>query len=141
LGIAAMVLTIAQESEAAEKARMLIGRASQEVAALPVKQAIIDMVNTIMVYKFVNLSREEIDAMLGTKLEETRVVRDAQDEGAMRHARSLVLKLLTRKVGGISDHILNQLNLLSLEQLDTLGEALLEFDSITDLTNWLEERQ
>jgi predicted transposase YdaD len=38
------------------------------------------MVSTIMVYKFTNLSRQEIEAMLGTKLEETRVYREAREE-------------------------------------------------------------
>ncbi|BAB74047.1 hypothetical protein ACN23B_11790 [Anabaena sp. FACHB-709] len=36
---------------------------------------------TIMVYKFATLSREEIEAMLGLKLEETRVYREAKQEG------------------------------------------------------------
>jgi predicted transposase YdaD len=55
---------------AASTARMLIARARKEVSALPVKEGIIELISTIMVYTFTNLSREEIDAMLGTKLEE-----------------------------------------------------------------------
>jgi predicted transposase/invertase (TIGR01784 family) len=40
LGVAAMVLTIVKESEATAKAKMLIGRANQEVAALPMKRGL-----------------------------------------------------------------------------------------------------
>jgi predicted transposase/invertase (TIGR01784 family) len=137
LGVAAMVLTIVKESEAASTARMLIARAREEVSALPVKEGIIEMISTIMVYTFTNLSREEIDAMLGTKLEETRVVRDAIDEGAMRHAQSFVLRLLSRKFEVVPDRVLAQINTLTIEQLDSLGEALLDFASIDDLTAWL----
>jgi predicted transposase/invertase (TIGR01784 family) len=36
LGVASMVLTIVKEAEAAEKARMLIGRVNQEVSLLPI---------------------------------------------------------------------------------------------------------
>jgi predicted transposase YdaD len=90
LGVAAMVLTIVKESEAAEKARMLIGRANQEESALPMKQCIIEMISTIMVYKFTNLSRQEIDTMLGTKLEETRVFREAQED----KAKAIALNML-----------------------------------------------
>jgi predicted transposase/invertase (TIGR01784 family) len=90
LGVAAMVLTIVKESQAGEKARMLIGRANQEVADLPAKQGIIEMISTIVVYKFTNLSREEIDAMLGTKLEETRVFQEAQEE----KAKTIALNML-----------------------------------------------
>jgi predicted transposase YdaD len=80
LGVAAMVLTIAKESVAPEKARMLIKRVNEEVAALDVRQGIIEMISTIVVYKFTNLSRQEIDAMLGTKLEETRVYQETRAE-------------------------------------------------------------
>jgi predicted transposase/invertase (TIGR01784 family) len=81
LGVAAMVLTIVQESAAAAQARLLIGRANQELASLPLRQGIIEMVNTIISYKFTSLSRREIDAMLGTKFEETRVYQEAREEG------------------------------------------------------------
>ncbi|MGV0026019.1 Rpn family recombination-promoting nuclease/putative transposase [Phormidesmis priestleyi] len=90
LGVASMVLTIVDESVSAEKARMLIGRANQEVSSLPVRRSIIEMISTIMVYKFTNLSRQEIDAMLGTKLEETRVYREAQEEKAMAIAINML---------------------------------------------------
>jgi predicted transposase/invertase (TIGR01784 family) len=81
LGVASMVLTIVEETEATEQARMLIGRAKQEIASAPLRQDIIEMIGTIMMYKFTTLSRQEIDTMLGTKLEETRVYREAREEG------------------------------------------------------------
>jgi predicted transposase YdaD len=48
------------------------------------------MINAITVYKFNQLSREEIDEMLGTKLEDTRMFREAKEE----ERRSLALKML-----------------------------------------------
>ena len=62
-----MVLTIVKESEAPEKARMLIDRVNQEITVLPLRQCIIETIGTIMVCKFNKLSRKEIDVMLGTK--------------------------------------------------------------------------
>jgi predicted transposase/invertase (TIGR01784 family) len=134
LGVAAMVLTIVKESEAAEKARMLLGRANQEISALPVKQGIINMVSTIMVYKFTNLSREEINAMLGIKLEETRVFQEAQEE----KARSLISLQLEQKIGDLSELLNDRIKALSTDQLQALAIALLQFGSINDLTAWLE---
>jgi predicted transposase/invertase (TIGR01784 family) len=90
LGVAAMVLTIVTESEAPEKARMLIRRATQEVSSLPVRQGIIEVINTIISYKFTDLSRKEIDAMLGTKFEETRVYREAREEERVAIAINLL---------------------------------------------------
>jgi len=40
---------------------------------------------------------------------------------------------------GISSTLVQQIRELSLEQLETLGEALLDFTSLTDLTTWLSE--
>jgi predicted transposase/invertase (TIGR01784 family) len=44
-------------------------------------KTIIEVVTTIAVYKFSKLSREEVEAMLGLRLEDTRVYREAKEEG------------------------------------------------------------
>ncbi|OUC14969.1 MAG: hypothetical protein B0A82_09285 [Alkalinema sp. CACIAM 70d] len=56
---------------------------------------------------------------------------------SLERERSLILRQLTRKVGAVPDHILDRINALSIEHLESLGEALLDFESIEDLTNWL----
>ena len=114
LGVASMVLTIVKESEAPEKARMLIGRANQEVSALPMRQGIIEMVSKIMVYKFNTLSRQEIDAMLGTKFEETRVYRETREEERQAIALNLI------KQGTLSIEAIAQATSLTIEQIQAL---------------------
>ncbi len=90
LGVAAMVLTIVKESEAPEQARMLLGRANQEIATAIDRQGIIEIISRIMVYKFTNLSSQEVDEMLDIRVEETRVYQEAQE----RNTRSIALKML-----------------------------------------------
>jgi predicted transposase/invertase (TIGR01784 family) len=90
LGVALMVLTTVDEAAAPAAARMLIDRTEQETTTPAVAQGIIDLIGTIMVYKFTNLSRQEIDAMLGIKLEETRVYREAREEEREKIALSLL---------------------------------------------------
>jgi predicted transposase/invertase (TIGR01784 family) len=51
---------------------------------------------------------------------------------------NLIIKLLNRRIGDIPPQLTNQINNLSTEQLESLGEALLDFNSQTDLLNWLE---
>ncbi len=51
--------------------------------------------------------------------------------------KSLVLRLLTRRVGTLSDAARSQIDALSLPQLEALGEALLDFATLTDLEHWL----
>jgi predicted transposase/invertase (TIGR01784 family) len=58
-------------------------------------------------------------------------------QGFKREALSFVTRLLTRRLGMITPEILVQIQALSLEDLENLGEALLDFSSVADLTNWL----
>ncbi|MBN3871203.1 Rpn family recombination-promoting nuclease/putative transposase [Nostoc sp. JL33] len=81
VGISLMQLTIASETQMVQEAKRLIERVQQEQITVLAKEEIIDVITTIAVYKFANLSREEVEAMLGVKLEETRVYQEAKQEG------------------------------------------------------------
>jgi Domain of unknown function (DUF4351) len=50
---------------------------------------------------------------------------------------TLILRLLTRRVGGIAPDSEAQIRTLSLNQLETLGEALLDFSQPSNLDDWL----
>jgi predicted transposase YdaD len=111
------------------------------------EQAIIDLITTIIVYKFSNLSREEIQAMLGLNLEEPRAILEAKEEGReegkiegkVEGERTIVLRLLNRRVGNIPDALQSQIQELSAQQLEALGDALLDFSTIADLEGWLQD--
>nr|WP_238717818.1 DUF4351 domain-containing protein [Petrachloros mirabilis] len=49
----------------------------------------------------------------------------------------LVLRQLTRRIGDISPDVRSQVQALSLTQLESLGEALLDFSAPRDLESWL----
>ncbi|NET37828.1 MAG: DUF4351 domain-containing protein [Cyanothece sp. SIO1E1] len=57
-----------------------------------------------------------------------------------REARQLVLRLLTRKVGDVPEDNRNQIEQLEPSQLEALMEALLDFEQLDDLENWLAEQ-
>jgi predicted transposase YdaD len=59
------------------------------------------------------------------------------ERGAEQEARSLILRLLTRRVGSLSSEVRSQVESLNLEKLESLGEALLDFSSSVDLDGWL----
>ncbi|MEH2349345.1 MAG: Rpn family recombination-promoting nuclease/putative transposase [Nostoc sp.] len=142
LGLGLMLLTnVTSETEAVEGARFLLEQARQQS-----EQAIIDLVTTIIVYKFSTLSREEIQAMLGLNLQEPRAILEAKQEGREEGKvvgreegeRTIVLRLLNRRVGHIPDALLSQIQGLSVEQLEALGDALLDFSTLADLQRWLQ---
>jgi hypothetical protein len=57
--------------------------------------------------------------------------------GRREGERELVLKQLTRKLGMLSPELIAQINQLSLDRLEALGEALLDFQKLEDLQQWL----
>ena len=57
----------------------------------------------------------------------------------LQSERSLVMRLLTRRIGGLSQRAQASIARLSFEQLENLGEALLDFTEPRDLTQWLRE--
>jgi hypothetical protein len=61
------------------------------------------------------------------------------EKGLQQGEQSLILRQLTRRVGELSPAMLQQIQSLSLVQLESLGEALLDFTSADDLTTWMQQ--
>jgi predicted transposase YdaD len=148
LGVALMVLTTLEEAQAPEAARYLLARTQQQIADPEAGRAIIEMISTIMVYKFTNLSRQEVEAMLGLQLADTRVYREAKEEGRLEGREegrqegesALILRQLSRRIGEVTPEMRSQIQSLSINQLEALGEALLNFTQPEDLEEWLRSR-
>lgn len=64
-----------------------------------------------------------------------------KEEGKQEQGQTLVLRLLQRRVGELPQEVREGIQTLSLEQLESLGEALLDFTAIEDLLNWLSANQ
>jgi predicted transposase/invertase (TIGR01784 family) len=133
LAVALMVLTTVQESEAPAVARDLLVRSQDSDLAPETIRAIMEMIKTIMIYKFTNLSRKEVETMLGVSVQETRVYQEGREEGK----EELILLLLTKKFGTLPKTVPTQVQSCSPERLNALGEALLDFQTLADLEAWL----
>jgi predicted transposase YdaD len=70
-------------------------------------------------------------------MQESVTYQDILSKGKQQEALSMVTRLLNRRLGNIDDTLVDHLRGLSVEELETLGEALLDFTSVVDLTNWL----
>ncbi len=88
-----------------------------------------------------NLAQEDKELIM--KLSPIYMERLAEREeiglqrGKQEEASQLIFKLLQRKVGSLSPQIQQQVENLSLEKLESLGEALLDFNSLDNLNSWL----
>lgn len=119
---------------------------------------VLDLVEMILVYKLPSLSREEIRKMLhlpNTDLQETRFYQEVfaegrvegrvegkvegKVEGRVEEGRSLILRLLNRRLGTLPAALSARIHELPLDRIETLGEALLDFQVINDLESWLRE--
>jgi predicted transposase/invertase (TIGR01784 family) len=142
VGLGLMRLIIMKQKEAITQAKELLTRTQQKAILDPQSSAILKLIETVIVYKFPNLSREAIEQMFGlSELKQTKFYQEAFQEGEQsgeqREARSLIMRLLVRRVGPIPSRVETQIQLLSLPQLEALGEALLDFTKLSDLRNWL----
>jgi len=135
LWVALMVLTTVEEEQAPQEARYLLERSRQEQPQPP-SRVIMELVTTIMVYKFEQLSRREVELMLGITLKETRVYQEIKEEATV----NLVIRQLTKRFGELPEVMRSQISGLSLPVLEDLSEALLDFTSLADLEAWLVAR-
>jgi predicted transposase/invertase (TIGR01784 family) len=84
IGLSLVQLIGLSESVAPLKARQLIQRAKQEAVAALDERKILELIETIFVYKFPNLSRQEVEEMLGlSSLKQTKVYQEALAEGRL----------------------------------------------------------
>ena len=61
---------------------------------------------------------------------------EGRQEG-LTHERKLVLRLLRKRLDDLDPAAEEQIETLSADRLDQLGEALLDFNSTADLVAWL----
>ena len=66
-----------------------------------------------------------------------RGIEQGIERGIERGERSLILRQLNRRFGSLPQVTQAQVEALSLERLELLGEALLDFTSLVELENWL----
>ncbi|MEG3955787.1 Rpn family recombination-promoting nuclease/putative transposase [Microcoleus sp. herbarium2] len=65
-------------------------------------------------------------------------IKQGIEQGIKQANLRLILRLLERSVGFMSLDTQSRIAQLSAEQLQSLGEALLDFGSVSDLTTWLQ---
>ncbi|MEQ9482480.1 MAG: DUF4351 domain-containing protein [Coleofasciculus sp. F4-SAH-05] len=65
---------------------------------------------------------------------------EGKEEGKLTEAIALILRQLKKRFGEINIAITSQIEALSIEELERLGEDFLDFNRLADLEHWLEER-
>jgi predicted transposase YdaD len=105
-----------------------------------------DLAATASVLAGLILDRDRIKQILRREIvRESVIYQDILAEGlaeglerGLQQERSLVVRLLTKKLGNLTPNIQAQISSLSIERVEALGEALLDFNNLADLDKFLE---
>jgi predicted transposase/invertase (TIGR01784 family) len=151
LALGIVQLVIAEPPNAINLANKLVEGAKEQ-------EEILKLIETVLVYKFPKLTRQEIEAMFTiSDLKQTRVYQDARQEGIqegrqegiqegrqegrhegeLKKAQSLVLRQLSRRFGKLNDRLTQSIQNLAIAQIDELADQLLDFSVIDDFEAWL----
>ncbi|BAY90196.1 MULTISPECIES: DUF4351 domain-containing protein [unclassified Tolypothrix] len=67
------------------------------------------------------------------------ILQKGEQRGEQKEALKYTLRLINRRFGEIDSVIIERLQVLSTEKLESLGEDFLEFSNMSDLVVWLEQ--
>jgi len=138
IGMGLIELIVSKENQSQELVKTLMARTKTEVSNDSERQGIIELLESVLMSKFSQLSRQEIEAMfLVSDIKQTRVYQEAKQEGEQEGEKNLLLRILSKRFGKLITHHIESINSLTIAQLEDLGEALLDFGDINDLEQWL----
>ncbi len=84
VGLGMVKLVVEDETVALEQARQLIEQAQQQLEDEALRRKVLELIETILIYKFTSKSRQEIEAMFGlSDLKKTRVYQEGKEEGRL----------------------------------------------------------
>ncbi|MFB2968919.1 Rpn family recombination-promoting nuclease/putative transposase [Aerosakkonema sp. BLCC-F183] len=95
IGIQVIKLIVEPEETAPTKVRELVNQAKQQITDETAQRELLQLIETIIVYKLPSKSREEIEAMFGlSELKQTRVYQEAFQEGEIAAKLATIPRLL-----------------------------------------------
>ena len=116
LGLGLVKLVVENQQKAVELTPRLMQQVRQEIEDATFRENILELLETILVYKFATLSREEIEAMFSlSDLKQTRVYQEAKEEGKLESIPGLLA------IGLTVEQIATALG-LDLEQVQQVAE-------------------
>lgn len=88
---------MATEETALQQTNQLITQARQELEDVALRQKVLGLIETILVYKLINISRQELEVMFGLEdLKQTRYFREVAEEVAAKTKLETKLETVPR---------------------------------------------
>jgi predicted transposase/invertase (TIGR01784 family) len=111
-----------KNNEAPDRAREILHQTYQQTSDVAERQRVLEWITTVFVYKFTNLSREEIAAMLGVtrEIRDTQFYRDVKQEGKEESLAQTIPMLIQ---GGFSVEEIAERLKLTIEQVREFAQG------------------
>ncbi|WP_414572935.1 DUF4351 domain-containing protein [Nostoc sp. CCY 9925] len=117
-------------------------QAIDELEALPsnhpFRKATLELLYNLRQNLRVNQNLEEGDRELIMRLQP--LYQQDREQAIQQSEQRLIIRQLNRRLGEINSSNIERVQRLSIEQLEELGEALLDFSAISDLETWLNQQ-
>jgi predicted transposase/invertase (TIGR01784 family) len=134
------LLPLAVLTKTPDKAQTL-RQVAAKVDAIPEKRVQVNVAASAGILAGLLLKRDFINQVLRRDIMQQSVIyQEWKEEFLQEGERSLILRQLTRRFGELAPTLISQIQSLSISQLESLGEALLDFSQSDDLVNWLRSR-
>lgn len=130
------------EANAGNKARALAQQTRQQITSYETQDKILELIDKILVYKFPQLSRQELDRMFTLDdLKQTRYFQDVQQEARVETTRNNILQILkVRFTKDVPPKIVEKLNQIEdLSCLDEIHKKAVTVKSIAEFRSFLKQ--
>ncbi len=74
-------------------------------------------------------------------MQESVIYQDILQKGNKQGEERTIIRQLNRRFGEIDSSLTDRIRVLSVEKLDDLAEALLDFSEVADLVTWLDQQE
>ncbi len=127
LGLEIIQLITQPKRRAKGFAKQVIQRIQQEEPQDLLRDRLLDLIETILVYKFGNLTTQELEVMFGlSELKKTRVYQEGRDEGRDEEREETIVALLQRRFGVIDSALKSTVPKLAALPLSQALDIILE---------------
>jgi predicted transposase/invertase (TIGR01784 family) len=99
VGVMRLIVEKKSQEKTGELARQLMSQAQQELTNAILEEKVLEFIKAVVIDKFCNLSREELETMLNLdSLKKSRVYQEGKEEGFEEGAVATKLKMISRLI-------------------------------------------
>lgn len=118
----------------------LLSQVAQNIAKIPDRDERQNIAGCTEIFAGLRFEKDLIRQFLREDImQESVIYQDILQKGKQQEAFQFLNRLLNRRFGEVNSLLIERIRVLPIEELEALGEALLDFSSVNDLVNWLDQ--